>query len=131
MRYNRKRTKKCLNDFVVFNGTKCTNEVLVHVLQIKGEPKDLIIKLLNIIYILAHNGSGFDSYIVLNNLTQWRTNLSLMKNGSGIVSPKIFNGYVDQNQESPQYVQFRWSRVHIDISLKKIGASFKLQPCLT
>ena len=38
--------------------------------------------------LIAHKGSGFDSYVVLKNLRQWRTVFSLIKNGSGIVSLK-------------------------------------------
>ena len=79
---------------------------------------------------MAHNGSGFDSYVVLNNLPQWRSVAKLIKNGAGIISLKIFNGYVDQNKKIPQYVHFRCGRVHISQSLKKIGQSYILQPCL-
>ena len=51
-------------------------------------------------YILARNGSGFESYVVLNNLLQWRTVASLIRNGSGIVSLKISNGSVDGNKKN-------------------------------
>ena len=51
-------------------------------------------------YLLAHKGSGFDSYVVINNLPQWRTIVHLIKNGAGIVSLKIFNGCVDQNKKT-------------------------------
>ena len=51
-------------------------------------------------YILAHKGSGFDSYVVIYNLLQWRTVVSLIKNGSGTVSLRIFNGYVDENKKT-------------------------------
>ena len=44
------------------------------------------------LYLIAHDGSGFDSYVVLNILPQWRTNVKLIKNGAGNVSLKIFNG---------------------------------------
>ena len=37
---------------------------------------------------------------------------------------------VDQNKEIAQYVHFRCGRVHISISLKKIGVSYNLQPSL-
>ena len=47
------------------------------------------------LYLIAHNGSGFDSYVVLNNLPQWRSVVKTIKNGAAIVSLKIFNGYVD------------------------------------
>ena len=79
---------------------------------------------------MAHNGSGFDSYVVLNIPTQWRTVAILIKNASGIISLKIFNGYVDQIKTIPRYVHFRCGRVHINNSLKEIGVSYKLQPSL-
>ena len=63
--------QKCLNDFVVFKGTDCNNEMLDHVLSFKGEPKKVKYKIVeNKLYLIAHNGSGFDSYVVLNNLPQ-------------------------------------------------------------
>ena len=60
-----------------------------------------------ILYLIAQNGSGFDSYVVLNNLPQWRSVVNLIKNGAGTVSLKIFNGYVDQNKKIPHYVNSR------------------------
>ena len=71
------------------------------------------------LYLIAHNGSGFDSYRVLNNLPQWRSVVKLTKNGAGIISLKIFNSYVHQNKQIPQYVHFKCGRVHIKKSLKK------------
>ena len=74
--------------------------MLDHVLQIKGETKKVNNKNLKYnLYILAHNGSGFDSYVALKNLPQWRTIVSLIKNGPGFVSLKIFAGYVDENKK--------------------------------
>ena len=63
---------------------------------------------------MAHNGSGFDSYIVLNNLPQWRSVVKFCKNGVGIVSLEVFKGYVDRNKKIPQYVNFKYGRVHIN-----------------
>ena len=123
--------QKCLNDCVVFKGTDCINEMLDHVLSFKGEPKKVINRIVEYnLYLIAHNGSGFDSYVVLNNLPQWRSIVKLIKNGAGVLSLKIFNGYVDQNQKIPQYVHFRCGRVHINKSLRKIGESYKLQESL-
>ena len=31
-------------------------------------------------HLLAHKGSGFDRYVISNNLHQWRTVVSLIKN---------------------------------------------------
>ena len=90
--------QKSLNDCVVFKGTDCINEMLDHVLSFKGEPKKNQKKIVEYnLYLIAHNGSDFDSYVVLNNLPQWRSVVKAIKNGAGIVSLKIFNGYVDEN----------------------------------
>ena len=78
----------------------------------------------------AHNGSGFDSYAVLNNLPQKRNVVILLKNGAGIISLKIHTCYVDKNKKTPQFVHFRCGSVHIICSLKKIGISYKSQTSL-
>ena len=112
--------QKCLNDCVIFKGTNCINEMLDNVLSFKGDSKKIKIRIVEYnLYLLAHNGSGFDSCVVLNNLPQRRSVVKLIKNGRGIISMKIFNGYVDQNKKLPQYVHFRCGRVHINQSLKK------------
>ena len=104
--------------------------MLDYVLQFKGEPKRINNKIVEYsLYLIAHKGGGFDSYVVLNNLPQWKT-AKLIKNGSGILSLKIFNGYVDQNKKIPEYVHLRRGLLHIKDSLKNIGKSYKLQPCL-
>ena len=82
------------------------------------------------LYLIAHNGSGFDIYVVLNNLPRWRSVVKLIKNGKGIVFSKIFNRYVDEKKKIPQHVQLRCGRVHINQSFKKIGESYKLQKSL-
>ena len=123
--------QKCLNDCVVFKGTDCINEMLDHVLLFIGEPKKFKNKFVEYnLDLTAHNGSGFGSYVVLNNLPQRRSVVKLIKNGARIVSLKIFNGYVDQNKKTPQNVHFRCGRVHIIKSLRKIGESYKLQESL-
>ena len=105
--------------------------MLDHVLSFKGEPKKVKNKIVEYnLYLIAHNGSGFDSYVVLNNLTQWRSVVKPIKNGAGIVSLKIFNGYVDPVKKFPQFVQFRCGRVHINQKLRKTGESYKLQESL-
>ena len=75
--------------------------------------------------MLAHKVSGFHSYVVLNNLPQCRTAVSLIKNGSGIFSLKIFIGYLDPVKKIHQYVQFKCGLLHQRI-FKKTGSN-KLQ----
>ena len=100
-----------------------------HVLQFKREAEKINKRIVKFnLYFLPHNGSGFDSFIILNNFPQWKTVVSLIKSGSVIVvSLKRFNGFVDKNKKTPQYVLFRCARVHINIPLKRIGNSYKLQ----
>ena len=122
-----KEYQKCLKDCIVFKGLDSINKKLDYVLQFKGEPKRINNKIFkNKLYLIAHKGSGFDSYVVLNNLPQWRA-FKLIKNGSGIVSLQIFNGYVDPVKKIPQYVHLRCGLLHIKDSLKNIGRSYKLQ----
>ena len=81
--------------------------MLDHVLSFKGEPKKVKIKNVeNNPYLIAHNGSGVDSYVVLNNLPQWRNAVKLIKNGAAIISLKIINGYVDQNKKNTSICPF-------------------------
>ena len=100
-----------------------------HVLSIKGKIKKVQSKIVEYnLYVRAHNGSGFDSYVVLSSLPQKPSVVELNKNGAGIISLKMCNGYADENKKLPQYVHFRCGRVFISSILKKLGVSFKLQP---
>ena len=115
-----KEYQKCLNDCIVFKGLDDINKMLDYVLQFIGEPKRVNNKIvIYILYLLAHKGSGFGSYIVLNILPQWRAVVSLIKNRSGIVSLKIFIVYVDPVRKLLLYVHFRCGLLHIKDSLKK------------
>ena len=71
------------------------------------------------LHLIAHNRNGFDSYVVLNNLPQWRSIVKPIKNGAGIISLKIFNGYVDPVKKIPQYVHFTCGRVQSNESFEK------------
>ena len=105
--------------------------MLDYVLRFKGEPKRFNNKIFNYnLHLFAHKGSGFDSYVVLNNLPQWRTVVNLIHNGSGVVSLKTFNGYVDHVKKIPHYVHFRCELLHIKYSVKNIEKCYKLQECL-
>ena len=89
--------------------------MLDNVLSFKGEPNKVRSKIVeNNLFLKAHNESGFDSYVLINNLNQWRSVVKLNKNGAGIISLKIINGYVDEKKKMPQYVFFRCGRVHIN-----------------
>ena len=40
----------------------------------------------------AHNGSGFDTWIILNNLPCDKHIINIIKNGKSIIELKVFNG---------------------------------------
>ena len=77
----------------------------------------------------AHNGSGFDTWIILNNLPCDKHIVGdIIKNGKGIISLKLFNGYIEKNRKQiPQYLTFRCGMTHLNYSLQKLGKTFKLQ----
>ena len=72
-KYNRDLTQreyeKCRKDCFFFKGTDSFNEKLDYISQIKGDAKKVHIKIVKKkLYLIAHKGSGFDKYVVLNNL---------------------------------------------------------------
>ena len=76
----------------------------------------------------AHNGSGFDTWIVLNNLSCDKRIVNIIKNGKSIIELKVFNGLIALGQRQiPQYFHFRCGVTHLNYSLKKLGKTFKLQ----
>ena len=84
-----KEYQKCLNDCVVFKGSDCFNDMLDHVLSFEGEAKEVKSNIVEFnLFMIAHNRSGFDSYVVLNNLPHWRGVVKIIKNGAGINSIK-------------------------------------------
>ena len=94
--------------------------MLDHVFSFKGEPEKVKNKIVEKnFYLIAHNRSGFDPSFVWNKLPQWRSDVNLIKNGAGIVSLKLFNGYVGEKIKKPQFVHFSCRRSHIDKTLKK------------
>ena len=92
--------ENCKKDCIVFKGTHSINEKIDHVLQFKGEFKRVDNKLFNYyMYLFAHNGLSCDLYLALNDLPLWKTVVSLIKNGSEIVSINIFYIHVNQNKK--------------------------------
>ena len=76
----------------------------------------------------AHSGSGFDTWIVSNNLPCDKRIVNFIKNRKGIIELKIFNGYIGKNEKQvPQYLHFRCGMTHLNYSLKKLGKTCKLQ----
>ena len=65
--------------------------MLHHALSFRAEPKKVRNKIVEYkLYLLAHKGSGFDSCVVINNLPQWRSVVSLIRNRAGVVFLNLF-----------------------------------------
>ena len=103
---NRDRThreyEKHRKDCIVFKGTNCVNDILDQLLEIKGNVKKNNTEIVNCnLYLIAQSGPSFDSYVVLKNLSHWRTITNLNKDGASFVSLKIFNIQVDKDKKVP------------------------------
>ena len=131
-RYERDPTpqelQKSINDTIAFSGDNCINNALYYLLKLKGEERKVNNKIVDYnLQLHAHNGSGFDSWIILNNLPCDKHIVDIIKNGKGIISLKIFNGYIEKNKKQvPQHLIFRCSMTHLNYSLEKLGKTFEL-----
>ena len=131
-RYNRdpsqKESQKSIDDTIAFSGENCINNALDYLLKLKGEERKVNNKIVDYnLQLHAHNGSGFDTWIILNNLRCDKHIVDIIKNGKGIISLKIFNGLIyKNNKQTPQYLHFRCGMTHLNYSLKKLGKTFEL-----
>ena len=79
--------------------------------------------------LVAHNSSGFDSWVVLNSLIKDITDLKITKTARGLISLSFHCVFKTINDaEVPQYVKFTCTKSHIKGSLNKIGREYNLQP---
>ena len=75
----------------------------------------------------AHNGSGFDTSIILDNLPFDKHIVDIIKNGKGIISKKVFNNYIQNGgKQIPQCLIFTCGKTHLSCSLKKLGETVKI-----
>ena len=127
-RYNRdlnpNELEKCRKDTIAFDGDDCVEKALDFCLKLKGEEyKDKKGKVLEYnLQLHAHNGSGFDTWIVLNNLTCDKRIVDVIKNGKGIIELKVFNGYIQSKtstKQIPQYLHFICGMTHLNSKLEK------------
>ena len=131
-RYERDPTqeelRKSINDTIAFSGDNCINDALDYCLKLKGEERKVKIKIVEYnLQMHAHNGSGFDTWIILNNLPCDKHIVDIIKNGKGIIELKVFNGLIHKNNKQiPQYLHFRCGMTHLNYSLKKLGKTFRL-----
>ena len=131
-RYNRDLTHdeilKCKTDSIAFDGDNCVEPALGLCLKLKGEEykdkKDKVLE--NNLQLHAHNGSGFDTWIVLNILPCHKRIVIIMRNGKGIIEVKVFNGYIEKNDKQiPQYLHLSSGTTHLNFRLEKLGRAFK------
>ena len=132
-RYSRDPTKeelqKSIDDSIAFSGENCINNALDYLLKLKGEERKVNNKIVeNNLQLHAHNGSGFDTWIILNSLPCDEHIVGdIIKNGKGIIELKVFNGLIyKNNKQIPQYLHFRCGMTHLNYSLKKLGKTFEL-----
>ena len=80
---------------------KCISNALDYCLKLKGEERKVKNKIVeDNLQLHAHNGSVFDTWISLNNLDCDKHIVNIIKNGKGIISFKIFNGYIEKKTNS-------------------------------
>ena len=131
-RYERDPTQeelqKSYNNTIAFSGDNCINDALDYCLKLKGEERKVKNKIVEYnLQMHSHNGSGFDTWIILNNLPCDKHIVDIIKNGKGIIELKVFNGLIHKNNKQiPQYLHFRCGMTHLNYSLKKLGKTFKL-----
>ena len=95
-RYDRDPTQeelqKSIKDTLSFEGDICFGNSLDFLLNFKGDERKVKNKVVDYsIQLHSHNGSGFDTWIILNNLPCDKHIVDIIKNGKGIISLKIFN----------------------------------------
>ena len=98
-RYDRDPTKeelqKSINDTIAFAGDNCINNALDYCLKLKGEERKVKNKIIVYNFQLhAHNGSGFDTWIILNNLSCDKHIVDIIKIGKGFIELKVFNDLI-------------------------------------
>ena len=114
--------------FIVFDGVDYVTNVLDFCLKLKGKPrKDNQNKILEYsLQLHAHNGSRFDTWLVLNNLPCDKKIVSNIKNGKGKIELKVFNRYILKKKQVPQNLHLRCGMTNLNYSPKKLGKTFKL-----
>ena len=131
-RYERDPTpeelQKSINDTIAFAGDNCINDALDYCLKLKGEGRKVKNKIVEFnLQMHAHNGSGFDTWIILNNLPCDKHIVDIIKNGKSVIELKVFNGLIlKYNKQIPQYLRFRCGMTHLIYSLEKLGKTFRL-----
>ena len=115
----------------MFDGDNCIKNALDFCSKIKGkERKAIFNKIVEYnLQLHAHNGSGFDTWIILNSLPCDKHIVDSSKNGKKFISLRVFNGYLynAKKKHFPQYLIFRCGMTLLIFSLMKLGKPVKLQ----
>ena len=127
--------RKNVTDFDASNGNCIMNMLKYISKNYDGDERtyidrdgDEIVSLYRLL-LVAHNSSGFDSWVVLNSLVKDITELKFIKTARGLISLSFRCGAKIVNTcEVPQYVKFTRSKSHIKGPLTKIGKEYGLQP---
>ena len=103
-RYERGPTQeglqKSIKDNIAFAGDNWINNALDFCLKLKGEERKVKNKIVEYnLQMHSHNGSGFDTWIVLNNLPCDKHIVNINDNGKGIIELKVFNGLIHKNNK--------------------------------
>ena len=131
-RYDRDSTQeelqKSIDDTIAFVGDNCIGNALDFCLRLQGDERRVKNKIFEYnLQMHAHNGCGFDTWIILNNLPFDKHIVDIIKNGKGIISLKVFNDLIyKNNKQISQYLLFRCGMTHLNCSIKKLGKTFKL-----
>ena len=87
-----------------------------------------LISIKMVMKLLAHNRSGFDSWVGLNSMDRETTDFKIKRTAGGLISLSFCcGGKIVNRVEVPQYVNFTCTRSHIIGSLDKIGREYGLQ----
>ena len=133
-RYNRDLTheeiNKCRKDTLVFDGDECVKNASDFKIKFKGGERNTFRnKIVEYnLQLHAHNGSGYDTWVMLKNLPCDKHIVDIVKNGKSTISLRVFNGYIhNSKKQSPQNLIFRCGMTHVIYLFKKTGKIFKIQ----
>ena len=98
-RYERDPTqeefKKSIEGTIVFAEDNCINNALDFCLKLKRAKQKVKNKIVEYnLQMHAHNGSGFDTWIILKNLPCDKHIVDIIKNGKSVIELKVFNGLI-------------------------------------
>ena len=85
---------------IAFDGDDCVTNALDFRLKLKGEEREVKNRIVEYnLQIHAHNGLGFDTWIVLNNFSCDKHLVNIIKNGKIVIELKVFNGYIEKTKK--------------------------------